>query len=79
MEWKEETKDHVWANIVYDKILKQSDALRIAGKKVDGIIVMPGEVFSLWNLVGKTSKRKGYVEALTVSDSELGKGIGGGL
>ena len=33
VEWKEETKDHVWANIVYDKILKQSDALRIAGKK----------------------------------------------
>lgn len=53
--------------------------LEIAGKKVDGIIIMPGEVFSLWNLVGKTSKRKGYLEALTVSDSELGKGIGGGL
>lgn len=53
--------------------------LEIAGKKIDGIIIMPGEVFSLWNLVGKTSKRKGYLEALTVSDSELGKGIGGGL
>lgn len=59
--------------------INKTKNLEIAGKKVDGIIVMPGEVFSLWNLVGKTSKRKGYVEALTVSDSELGTGIGGGL
>lgn len=53
--------------------------LEIAGKKIDGVIIMPGEVFSLWNLVGKTSKRKGYLEGLTISDSSLGKGIGGGL
>lgn len=59
--------------------INKTKNLEIAGKKVDGIIIMPGEVFSLWNLVGKTSKRKGYLEALTVSDSELGKGIGGGL
>lgn len=31
--WKEEKKDLVWANIVFDKIHKQSDALRIAGKE----------------------------------------------
>lgn len=53
--------------------------LKIAGKKIDGVIVMPGEVFSLWNLVGSTSKRKGYLEGLTISDSSLGQGIGGGL
>lgn len=53
--------------------------LSIASKKIDGVIVKPGEVFSLWNLVGKTSKRKGYVEGLTISDSSLGKGRGGGL
>jgi vancomycin resistance protein VanW len=53
--------------------------LKIAGSKIDGIVIQPGEVFSLWNLVGKTSKRKGYLEGLTVSDSALGKGRGGGL
>ena len=53
--------------------------LEIAGKKIDGIIIMPGEVFSVWHILGKTSKRKGYVEGLTISDSSLGKGIGGGL
>lgn len=47
--------------------------LKIAGKKIDGIVIYPGEVFSLWNLVGKTSKRKGYLEGLTINDSELEK------
>lgn len=51
--------------------------LEIAGKKIDGIIIKPGETFSFWNTVGKTSKRKGYLEGLTVSDSKLGKGVGG--
>lgn len=59
--------------------INKAKNLEIAGKKIDGIIVMPGEVFSLWNLVGRTTKRKGYLEGLTVSDSALGKGRGGGL
>ena len=53
--------------------------LKLAGKKIDGIIIYPGEVFSIWNLVGHTTKRKGYLEGLTISDTKLGKGIGGGL
>lgn len=53
--------------------------LKIAGKKIDGIVIQPGEVFSLWNLVGRTSKRKGYLDGLTICDSSLGKGRGGGL
>ena len=53
--------------------------LKLAGEKIDGIVIQPGEVFSLWNLVGRTSKRKGYLEGLTISDSALGKGRGGGL
>lgn len=59
--------------------INKAKNLEIASKKIDGIVIQPGEVFSLWNLVGKTSKRKGYLEGLTVSDSELGKGRGGGL
>ena len=53
--------------------------LKIASKKIDGIIVNPGEEFSFWNLVGGVNKRKGYLEGLTISNSKLGKGIGGGL
>lgn len=82
--------EYIWkgdAKILFRKLhgvddilqINKAKNLEIAGKKIDGIIVKPGEVFSLWNLVGKTSKRKGYLEGLTISDSSLGKGIGGGL
>lgn len=36
--------------------------LKIAVEKVNGIIVYPGETLSYWELIGKASKRKGYVE-----------------
>lgn len=53
--------------------------LELAGKKIDGIIIKPGEVFSFWNTVGKADKKKGYLEGLTISRGKLGKGYGGGL
>ena len=53
--------------------------LQLASKKIDGIIINPGEEFSFWNLVGNATKRKGYVEGLVISNSEMKKGIGGGL
>src|SRR6185437_5661598 len=37
--------------------------LTIASSKIDGIIIKPGEVFSFWELVGNTTKSKGYIEA----------------
>ena len=53
--------------------------LQLASKKIDGIIVNPGEEFSFWNLVGNATKRKGYVEGLVISNSQMKKGVGGGL
>ncbi len=53
--------------------------LRLASKKIDGIIVNPGEEFSFWNLVGNATKRKGYLEGLVISNSKMKTGIGGGL
>ncbi|MBR3614945.1 MAG: VanW family protein [Clostridia bacterium] len=53
--------------------------LKIASKKIDGLIVNPGEEFSFWNLVGNATKRKGYLEGLTISNSQMKKGVGGGL
>ena len=50
--------------------------LQIASKKIDGIIVHPGEEFSFWNLVGNATKRKGYLEGLVISNSQLKKGVG---
>ena len=53
--------------------------LELASKKIDGIIIKPGEEFSFWNLVGNATKRKGYVEGLVISNSQMKKGVGGGL
>ena len=53
--------------------------LQIASKKIDGLITNPGEEFSFWNLVGNATKRKGYKEGLVISNSQMKKGVGGGL
>ena len=53
--------------------------LTLASKKINGIVIHPGEVFSFWKTVGNPTKRKGYKEGLTISSSELKSGIGGGL
>ncbi|SFM53405.1 vancomycin resistance protein VanW [Paenibacillus sp. 1_12] len=53
--------------------------LRIALQRVDGIMIKPGETFSYWRLVGKTTKKKGYIEGLMLSNGEVRTGIGGGL
>lgn len=53
--------------------------LRIAIKQLDGLIIKPGEVFSLWYLVGKPTKSKGYLSGLVLNQGQIGEGTGGGL
>ncbi|MGM8215582.1 VanW family protein [Bacillaceae bacterium W0354] len=53
--------------------------LKIASKKVDGIVIKPGEVFSFWKIVGKTTKSKGYIEGMLLSRGEVIRGVGGGI
>ena len=64
-----------------DMVLQQNKIknLELAIAKIDGVIIKPGETFSIWKLVGRPTKSKGYLEGLTLSNGELGKGIGGGL
>ena len=53
--------------------------LKIAAKKLDGIVVHPGEVFSYWKTIGKPSARKGYVNGMVLTEGRVSPGIGGGL
>ena len=53
--------------------------LQLASKHINGVLIRPGETFSLWTLVGRTTAKKGYKEGLTISRNKTGKGIGGGL
>ena len=34
--------------------------LTLAVAHLDGILIRPGETFSVWKLIGRTTKRKGY-------------------
>lgn len=54
--------------------------LILAGEKINGIIIHPGETFSFWELVGRPDEKDGYREGLTISHKNgFGKGVGGGL
>lgn len=53
--------------------------LTLAAKKINGLIIKPGEIFSFWYLVGKTSKKMGYKEGLVISNKGFTKDYGGGL
>ena len=53
--------------------------LEIAAKKINGLVIHPGEIFSFWYIVGETTLKYGYKEGLVISKTGLKKGIGGGL
>lgn len=53
--------------------------LKIATKKVDGIVLHPGEIFSYWKLIGKPSKRKGYLPGMVLINGTFHAATGGGL
>lgn len=53
--------------------------LRLAVRRLDGIILNPGETFSYWRLIGKPTKSKGYVEGMVLFCGEIYPGVGGGL
>jgi len=53
--------------------------LEIAVQRTNGIIVRPGETFSYWRLIGKPTKRKGFVEGMVLFYGGFRPGIGGGL
>ncbi len=53
--------------------------LRLAGEKINGIIINPGETFSFWKLVGEPTAEKGYLDGLVIHNGKLDRGIGGGL
>lgn len=53
--------------------------LALAVKKIDGLIIHQGETFSVWKMIGRTTRRRGYKEGLTIAKGKPDKGIGGGL
>lgn len=53
--------------------------LKLATDRMNGVIIKPGQSFSLWSLVGEPTKRKGYKVGLALHNGKIGTDIGGGL
>lgn len=53
--------------------------LQFAIAALDGIVIPKGAVFSLWDIVGSVTKKKGYVEGMLLSNGKVSVGVGGGL
>ncbi len=64
-----------------DITLQENKAVNIelACKKINGMVIHPGEVFSFWKTVGKTTKKKGYKAGRVILKNKLQPGVGGGL
>ena len=59
--------------------LNKVENLKIAIKKIDGMVIRPGEVFSFCKTVGRPTRKKGYLEGMELAFGEARPGIGGGL
>ena len=46
----------------YNKITN----LRLAAARLDGVVLRPGETFSYWRLIGRPSRRKGYLDGIVL-------------
>ncbi len=53
--------------------------LRIAAERINGLVLKPGQEFSFCRTVGKTSRRKGYVDGMLLDNGEARSGVGGGI
>lgn len=79
--WKSDTKVLLRQLHGVDMELQKNKVknLQLAVKKIDGLIIKPGEEFSFWKLIGNATKRKGYLEGLVINNGQMKKGYGGGL
>ena len=59
--------------------INKATNIMIACSKINGLILEPGEEFSFWNTVGKTTKRNGFKAGRVIKGNDLTIGIGGGL
>lgn len=53
--------------------------LRLAAGKINGKVIMPGEIFSYNKVVGKRTIAAGYKEAAIYQDGGVTSGLGGGI
>ena len=53
--------------------------LKLATGRMNGVVLRPGETFSFWRLVGKPTRRKGYVDGMVLYNGSIRPDVGGGI
>lgn len=59
--------------------INRTNNIKIATEKINGTIIMPGEIFSYNNIVGARTIKAGYKEAAVYINGKVVDGIGGGI
>lgn len=53
--------------------------LKRACEDLNGLIIKPGEIFSLWETIGQPTYNRGYVDGMLLANGQVVEGVGGGL
>lgn len=53
--------------------------LMLAARRVDGLLIKPGETFSFNKVVGNCTRRRGYLDGMRLSNGDVVPGVGGGI
>jgi len=53
--------------------------LQIAISHINNVVIKPNQTFSVWRMVGRPKKYKGYFDGLVLENGKISKGTGGGL
>lgn len=53
--------------------------LKQAIQRLNGVVIEPNHIFSLWKIIGKPKYENGYVNGMLLSNGKVIEGIGGGL
>lgn len=53
--------------------------LALALRHLHDTVIAPGQTFSVWRLVGRPTRRKGYLPGLVLANGQITSGTGGGL
>ena len=61
-----------------ERVQARSYNLHLAASKLDGTVLLPGEVFDFNDVVGARDEANGYKVAKVIAEGELVDGIGGG-
>lgn len=61
------------------KNINRTTNIKLASSKIDGIVILPGEIFSYNITVGKRTAEAGFKSAAVYAGGEVTTGIGGGI